>query len=236
MFDRYTESARRAIYSARLAANGSTRIEVDHLLAGIASIEPLFRESPLASALPQTKQASAANDKAMSYGARLVLRYAAEEGVKPHGEVNCLHLALGILREGKSDAARRMREHGFTRGAILSRLPPARPLPPPPWILTNQHVALFLLGLTLWAAIVGYTAWQLNQVVAEERTVRAYRLNLQLVLPTAVAYLSWGLAILFSFLGFGLRSGPFRKRSRILVPLACLCVYLLNRFVLAGLV
>jgi hypothetical protein len=230
MLELYTISARQAVYFARIAAEGSKRIEVDHLLSGIGNVESWFAEFAAPSLVPK----AGSRDMALSFASKRVLAYAAEEGVRPHGEINCLHLALGILREGKSEAARRLVDRGFTREKILLLLPPARPLPPAPWILATQHVVLFLLGFTIWLCAVGFGASALSQRPAEERGELLIRLHARVALPLFAVAVTWLLAIGLSLLGFGFRSGGarFTTRSRVLVPLACLAVYLFHRFVL----
>jgi hypothetical protein len=230
VFDWYTESARRAIYAAVLAAQqgAGKRIEIAHLLRGLVSVEAAFQNSGLTEAISLQPGERASRDLPLSHPLKRVLAYAAEESQKlGQTEINCLHLALGILRE---DPAQAWPDRGFTRDIILKMLPPGRPLPPPFRLLAHQHLILFLIGLVLFLGIQAFQAMELLQPIPyAEIGDRAMRLHAVLAIPSAMVWLFWGLAVLLCLAGSGFRSGRFSRRSRWAIPLACVLLLFLSR-------
>lgn len=119
MFERYKEKARRVIFFARYEASedGSPKIEVEHLLAGLlrenSALLDLFltqeqcvdlqaglQKIRAERLLPRT---STSVDLPLSDGARRVLAYAAEEAEKlEHKQLGPEHLFLALLREESS--------------------------------------------------------------------------------------------------------------------------------------
>jgi ubiquinone/menaquinone biosynthesis C-methylase UbiE len=157
MFDRYTESAKRAIFFARFEASrfasAESRIEVDHLLLGSLRERhtPLRRllnldqrdrlRTHLEAAMPTMPSIPTSIDLPLSAGAEQALRAAEEEADRAaEREIAPEHLLAGILRQEDTTAARLLREFGVrleeirgdaarsTAGLALVSAP-ARPLP-----------------------------------------------------------------------------------------------------------
>ena len=122
MFERYTESARRALFFARYEVTqlGGTSIETEHLLLGLirenkgivarilarSQVSPndIRKEVESRSVLRQKIATSAE----IPFGAEMkrVLQFAAEEADRlGHSEIGPEHLLLGLLREEGSVAA-----------------------------------------------------------------------------------------------------------------------------------
>jgi ATP-dependent Clp protease ATP-binding subunit ClpC len=128
MFERYTESARRALFLARheVAQIGGTSIGAEHLLLGLLR-EPKGVVSQILAPLPVDKIRS--DIKARSHfhekiptsveipftsEAKRVLNFAAQEADRLlHASISAEHLVLGILREETSVAAAILTTCGF---------------------------------------------------------------------------------------------------------------------------
>ncbi|HEY2012163.1 MAG TPA: Clp protease N-terminal domain-containing protein, partial [Bryobacteraceae bacterium] len=129
MFDRYTLTARKAVFLARYEASqfGSDMIETEHLLLGILGAGELTLLKPgaadslesirsqIAKRHPPGKSISTTVDLPLSKEAQRVLAHASKEAQKlKHNEIGIEHLLLGILLEQKSFAAGLLRGIGAT--------------------------------------------------------------------------------------------------------------------------
>lgn len=138
MFERYTESAWRAIFFARFEASrlGSGQIEPEHLLLAVQREATglayrLLRSSPaLAEGIRSEIEAnntpaegnSASIDLPLSQTCKHVLALASEEAAKLISEhIDSEHLLLGILREEESFAAAMLRERGVTLDIVREK-------------------------------------------------------------------------------------------------------------------
>lgn len=125
MYERYVESARRAVfYATEESRPGSAYIEPEHLLLGVMrASEPEFsRVLDLGELEPKFRASRATLDRAepvlrympLANASKRVLAYAAEEAARLDSwEINTGHLLLGILRESDGVAARFLTEHGI---------------------------------------------------------------------------------------------------------------------------
>jgi len=122
MFERYTQTARSAIFWSRYFAGyvGSREIETEHLLMGLVradqrlanrffgspwAAEPVWRH--VEKAKPRGKRIAEAGEIPLSGESRRCLLYAAEEAGPWSSQPICAqHLLLGILREENSLASR----------------------------------------------------------------------------------------------------------------------------------
>jgi ATP-dependent Clp protease ATP-binding subunit ClpA len=150
MFERYTESARRALFFARyeVTARGATSIDTEHLLLGLLRqpkglIARLFAESNVSPAALQEaieaplevrERLSTSVEVPFSAETQRALQYAAEEADRLlHSYIGTEHLLLGLLREQGSIAASVLNRHGVrlegAREAVvkLLRESPAAP-------------------------------------------------------------------------------------------------------------
>jgi ATP-dependent Clp protease ATP-binding subunit ClpC len=138
MFERYTESARRAIFFARFEAShlGSGQIEPEHLLLALQREATglayrLLRSSPaLANGIRSEIEGSntpveaipTSIDLPLSQTCKHVLALASEEAEKLISEhIDSEHLLLGILREESSFAAGLLRERGITLDIVREK-------------------------------------------------------------------------------------------------------------------
>ncbi|MGB8590935.1 MAG: Clp protease N-terminal domain-containing protein [Candidatus Acidiferrales bacterium] len=128
MFERYTQTARRVIFSARYMAGrvGSPEIEAEHLLLGLLredkSLARRFLGSPWAvedvwkrieQSKPAREKISGPVDLPLSSAGKRVLVLAAEEADLVSSKRICTeHLLLGFLREEKCFAAEILLERG----------------------------------------------------------------------------------------------------------------------------
>jgi ATP-dependent Clp protease ATP-binding subunit ClpA len=137
MFERYTERARRVIFSARQEALqfGSTIIETEHLLLGLvrednnltnrflrnhSSIESIRREIEGRTTI---REKVLTIDLPMSNECKRICAYAAEEAERlNHRHIGTEHLLLGILREERCMAAQILQQHGLRLNAIREEL------------------------------------------------------------------------------------------------------------------
>lgn len=142
MFERYTEAARRVIFSARYVADqvGSPKIETEHVLLGLLKRDKVlarrFLGSPWAAedVWRRIEQSNAIREKTpgpkelpLSDECKHVLAFAAKEAdLHPNKHICTEHLLLGLLREDKSFAARILSERGVDLISIrddLVRIP-----------------------------------------------------------------------------------------------------------------
>jgi ATP-dependent Clp protease ATP-binding subunit ClpA len=147
MFERYTESARRAIFFARYEASqfGSPAIETQHLLLGILRGDKSLLPGALPSADEVRKRVEGNNvpaekisttaDLPLSHSCKRVLGYGAEEAsTLNHPYIGSEHLLLGLMREQDTLAAQVLREFGVRVNLIrdeISKAPPGPDRPRP---------------------------------------------------------------------------------------------------------
>jgi hypothetical protein len=126
MFERYTEKARRVIFFARYEASqfGSSSIETEHLLFGLAREDVMFRSRLLRSDLdslrkqiesqmPIREKIPTSVDLPLSLPSKQVLAYASEEAeALEHEIIDSGHLVLGLLRIKECLAATFLEQHG----------------------------------------------------------------------------------------------------------------------------
>ncbi len=137
MFDRFTETARRVTFVARLEASrfGSPKIETEHLLLGLvredAELLNRFLTSEISDAYirqvlalaPVRESAPANEDMPFSDESRSALSLAAEEAdALGQQNIGTEHLLLGLLRTQDSFAARLLRERGAEIEVIRKEL------------------------------------------------------------------------------------------------------------------
>jgi ATP-dependent Clp protease ATP-binding subunit ClpC len=115
MFEKYTEKARRVIFSARSDAGecGSPHIETEHILLA------LLREDKTLSHRFLLENTAVEQIRAEIQ----VLVYAAEEADDLSDKhIGTEHLLLGLLREEKSFAAALLHEHGIEVNVVCQQL------------------------------------------------------------------------------------------------------------------
>jgi ATP-dependent Clp protease ATP-binding subunit ClpC len=128
MFERYSETARRAIHSSRYVAGrvGSPEIETEHLLLGMLRTDKVlarrFLGSPWAAeavwreierSKPIREKTPGPRELPLSKASKHVLAFAAEEADLLSNKRVCTdHLLLGLLREEKCFATEILRERG----------------------------------------------------------------------------------------------------------------------------
>ena len=128
MFERYTETARRVIVSAKHKASlvGSPDIDTEHLLLGLLSkdkgLAHRFLGSPWAAEAiwrkieqirPVRAEIPLPVDLPLSSACKRVLAYAAEEADRlSNKHIGTEHLLLGLLREEKCLGAELLHEYG----------------------------------------------------------------------------------------------------------------------------
>jgi ATP-dependent Clp protease ATP-binding subunit ClpC len=136
MFERYTESARRAVFFSRYEAaqNGSPYIETAHLLLGIlregagfvssvggSPVEIIVDDCRKSLAPPSPKVLS--GDLPLANGCKRVLAYAFEESMRlQSATIGTHHLILGLLRENDA-TSEFLKKHGITLEKARSRQP-----------------------------------------------------------------------------------------------------------------
>jgi ATP-dependent Clp protease ATP-binding subunit ClpC len=153
MFERYTESARRALFFARyeVCELGAKSIEIEHLLLGLSraargvvarmlsdadlSTEILRRE--IAGKSTRRVPISPSVEIPFSPSTKRALNLAAEEADRlAHSYIGVEHLLLGVLREGDPVAAPILQSHGVkldkVRIAIDTMLAESPPVPGSP--------------------------------------------------------------------------------------------------------
>jgi hypothetical protein len=135
MFERYTEKARRTIFSARYEACnlGSPYIETEHILLGLlrenrelvrllhsGSIEVIRKQ--IEARTISLEKVSTSVDLPLSNEGKRVLSYAAEEAERlAHRHIGTEHLFLGLLREKGCFAAEILREQGVVLEKLRER-------------------------------------------------------------------------------------------------------------------
>ena len=138
MFERYTEAARRTLFSARYMAGqtGSSCIESEHLLLGILvtdkglaqrflgspwAAEEVWKKIELAKAVGEPSPAP--GDIPLSNENKRALAYGAEEAFRlSHKHIGSEHLLLGLMREEKSFGAEILRERGLRLETMRKQL------------------------------------------------------------------------------------------------------------------
>jgi ATP-dependent Clp protease ATP-binding subunit ClpC len=146
MFERFTETARRAVFYARYEAQEahSKYIEVEHLLLGLlrpdapltirllGSTEKLdqIREQIAKEAPPRTPgETPGSTDAPLSHECKRALAYGAEEAERlQQKSIDTEHLLLGLTRDQESFAAKVMLVHGLTKQKLKEEV--NRPKPP----------------------------------------------------------------------------------------------------------
>ena len=155
MFERYTETARKVIFTARYEASqfGSGYIETEHLLLGILRtdgalalrlwkaperIESVRQQIEKEAAARKKVPTSTSVDLPLSHECKRVLAYGAEEAERlNHKPITTVHLLLGLLREDKCFASKLLLESGLTPSQLKQEAsqeaqgPPAKPAEPP---------------------------------------------------------------------------------------------------------
>lgn len=166
MFERFTESARRAVFFARYEASqyGSPQIGTEHLLLGLwrerrAMMAKLFpgksaSESQIRAEVEKRiergERIPTSADMPLSEENRNVLKLAVETADRlGYKHISPEHLLIAILHVGKSVAAQILKDGGVTSGPIEADLATqareklgSRSAPPPSFTLDH-----FLLGL-----------------------------------------------------------------------------------------
>jgi len=139
MFERYTESARRALFFARyeVSERGATSIEAEHLLVGVSraasgvvarlfsdanlSTEMLRREVGETSAL--SEQIPTSLEIPFSKSTQRILSFSAEEANGlAHAYIGVEHLLLGLLREDDLVAAAILQNHGVKLNGVRTAI------------------------------------------------------------------------------------------------------------------
>ena len=129
MFERYTERARRVIFSARYEASnlGASSIETEHLLLGLlredrelaAKFLPSVEATESIRKLIETRKpvgdrVSTSVDMPLSEECKRALAFAAEEGERlGHEYIGSAHLFLGLLGEKNCFAAELLAQFGL---------------------------------------------------------------------------------------------------------------------------
>ena len=129
MFERYTETARRAIFFARYEASQfvSPYIETEHLMLGLfredkplanrflgshAAVESLRKQ--VEAHVQIREKVGTSVDLPLSHECKRVLAYGAEESERfKHKQISTIHLLLGLLRDEKTFAAKVLSERGL---------------------------------------------------------------------------------------------------------------------------
>ena len=144
MFERYSESARQVIFSARCEAGilGSSLVEPEHLLLGLLrEDEHLLRVLPgdapeairadIEKHFARSEVTSTSVDLPLGFPAKCVLAYGAEEAERlNHKVVEPGHLTLGLLHMEDCMAAKILRSHGIASESLRSIVRDAPPAPP----------------------------------------------------------------------------------------------------------
>ena len=139
MFERYTESARRALFFARyeVCQLGARKIETEHLLLGVSraargvvarvleeadlSTDTLRRE--IAGMTTTRARISASVEIPFSESTKRTLQFAVEEADRlTHRYIGVEHLLLGILRENDAVAAPLLASHGVKLGDVRTAM------------------------------------------------------------------------------------------------------------------
>lgn len=136
MFERYTEKARRAIFSARYEAGktGAREIGNSHLLLGVLGEHRHFLgDVPAADVFVESYRREITSDNAeevprsvdmpLSHPSKRVLAFGAEEAkLMGHKHISAEHIFLGLLREDRPIAVRLARDYGVEIGSFRERV------------------------------------------------------------------------------------------------------------------
>ncbi len=146
MFEKYTETARKTVFTARYEASqfGSHRIETQHLLLGLLRADPLLatrvfksqkkleelRERIAQEAPRAAEKISTSVDIPLSSECQRVLSYAAEEAARLQQHyITGEHLLLAMARGETSVAARVILESGITISQLEQEVKEAKGAP-----------------------------------------------------------------------------------------------------------
>ena len=138
MFERYSETARRAVFFARYEAGrwGSSEIETEHLLLGIFRIDSELAlrilhsqdkieaiRNQIETHRPPKPAVQSSVDLPVSNECKRVLTYAKKASAEfKHDSIGPEHLLLGIVREENCFAATVLRQNGITRLELNAEL------------------------------------------------------------------------------------------------------------------
>ena len=139
MFERYTESARRALFFARFETSqlGARSIEVEHLLLGIlragrgvltgvlagAHLSPEELMKRIEARAPRGEKIPTSVEIPFSAETKHALHDAAEEAdLLTHNYIGTGHLLLGVLRTGESFAASILTSSGVTLDGVREKV------------------------------------------------------------------------------------------------------------------
>jgi ATP-dependent Clp protease ATP-binding subunit ClpC len=140
LFERYTESARRALFFARYETSqfGARSIEAEHVLVGILRAGPRVVRDVIAGAqlsiedvrkqieghAPAGERLPTSVELPFSPETKRILQYAAEEADRLlHNYIGIEHLLLAVLREEKSFAASILTSRGITLDSVRRQIP-----------------------------------------------------------------------------------------------------------------
>jgi ATP-dependent Clp protease ATP-binding subunit ClpC len=149
MFERYTESARRALFYSRYEASefGSLSIEPEHLFLGLLHggdiLKPLLAVPPdtlraeIEAGMAKREKIATSVEIPFTEAAKRALEFAAKEAdALGHSYIGTEHLLLGLLREEASVPASVLAARGIrledVRGAVAAM---AKPDDAMPWSL-----------------------------------------------------------------------------------------------------
>jgi ATP-dependent Clp protease ATP-binding subunit ClpA len=132
MFERYTDSARHAIFLARqeASARGAPSIEPECLLLGLLRADdsivrnllpPQINVDTLRSEFPETAVVSAVSsvDLPLSQESKRVLAHGMHESERIGDRyIGCEHLLLGLMSEDTFQSARLLKTHGVNREQV----------------------------------------------------------------------------------------------------------------------
>jgi ATP-dependent Clp protease ATP-binding subunit ClpC len=159
MFERYTESARRALFFARWEASqlGSLSIEAEHLLLGLLRnggldkvltipLAPIRRE--LGSHVVSEKKIPTSAEMPFSIEVMGVLELTAQEAdALGHAHIGSEHLLLGLLREEHSVAYRTLTTHGVRLDDVRREVALRAPLDGSPRAIVRAQLKLLVQEL-----------------------------------------------------------------------------------------
>jgi Uma2 family endonuclease len=180
MFERYTETGRRAIFFARYEASqfGSPFIEAEHLLLGLfredkalasrflpshAAIESLRTQIEAHTTIREKLSTSV--DLPLSHECKRALVYGAEEAERLNQRyIGPPHLLLGLVREENSFAAHLLREQGLSPDLVREEV---RQSETPP----GQDGPVALVGFERWIDdLEARGVWAIKQERIANRT------------------------------------------------------------------
>lgn len=175
MFERYTESGRRAVFFARYRASqaGAREIRPHHILLGIAHesnprLERLFQlrgryqqlKSEVEAGDPSGKPLEGQPNIPLDDPAKRVLAYAVEEAESlGHLPIEPEHLLLGLLREKDSIAARTLDAMSINLEDARKKVSSIIPDTPPPTrstllSLLSGTVPLHVRTMSIWTFLM----------------------------------------------------------------------------------